>query len=86
MEQEVAQKGFESVSEIQLPSRFQPQQVVRLQFRKNDKPFLATVKGVHFYTGKVKYDLGLWLGDGSVDDPETETRIYNVDSAFLLPA
>lgn len=58
-------------------------QAVLLQFRKDDKPFAATVRGVHFYVGKVKYDLGLWLGDGSVDDPEYETRIYNVDSCFL---
>lgn len=63
-----------------------PNQVVRLQFRKSDEPFIATVRGVHLYMGKTKYDLGLWLGDGTVDNPEKETRIYNVDSEFVTPA
>jgi hypothetical protein len=58
-------------------------QVVKLSLRKNDDPFLATVRGVHVYANKIKYDLGLWLGDGSVDDPERETRVYNVDSALV---
>lgn len=71
---------------IQLPSALQPNQVAKLQFREKDEPLTATVRGVHFYPGKVKYDLGLWLGDGSVDDPERESRIYNVDSAFVSPA
>lgn len=73
-------------AEIQLPSALQPNQVCYLKFRKDDAKIIATVRGVHFYIGKVKYDLGLWLGDGSVDNPEYETRIYNVDSAFLTPA
>lgn len=72
-------------SSIELPSSCQPNQVVRLQFRKKDEPIIATVRGVHFFIGKVKYDLGLWLGDGTVDDPEYETRIYNVDSVFVTP-
>jgi hypothetical protein len=64
-----------------------PNQVVSLKFRDGDKPLNATVRGIHLYTGKkTKYDLGLWLGDGSVDDPERETRIYNVDSEFVTPA
>lgn len=71
---------------LQLPSSLQPNQVCRLQFRKEDAPLTATVRGVHFYIGKVKYDLGLWLGDGSVGNPEYETRIYNVDSVFVSPA
>lgn len=71
---------------ILLPSNLQPNQVAKLQFRMNDIPFNATVRGVHFFPGKVKYDLGLWLGDGSVDNPEYETRIYNVDSVFVTPA
>jgi DNA-binding transcriptional regulator WhiA len=61
-------------------------QVIYLQFRKEDKPITATVRGIHFYRDKTKYDLGLWLGDGSVDDPERETRIYNVDSEFVTPS
>lgn len=66
-----------------LPSAFQIDQVVSVQFKKGTYALSATVRGVHFYRGKVKYDLGLWLGDGSVDDPETETRIYNIDSIYV---
>lgn len=66
------------------PSLFELNQVVRLKL-KNEK-ITATVRGIHFYPGKVKYDLGLWLGDGSVDDPEYESRIYNVDSIFVTAA
>lgn len=93
-DEELSFKG-DSHDSIQLPSNLQPNQVCKflqpnqvckLQFRKDDKPFIATVRGVHFYVGKVKYDLGLWMGDGSVDDPEYETRIYNVDSVFCSPA
>lgn len=66
-----------------LPSSLQINQVCKLQFRPDDKPIYATVRCVHFTASKVKYDLGLWLGDGTVDSPEYETRIYNVDSAFV---
>lgn len=74
------------MEDIILPSNLQPNQVAKLKFRENDEPLTATVRGVHFYPGKVKYDLGLWLGDGSVDNPEYESRIYNVDSVFVSPA
>lgn len=66
-----------------LPSALQFNEVAKLQFRSTDNPITCTVRGIHFYSSKVKYDLGLWLGDGSVDNPETETRIYNVDSVFV---
>lgn len=68
-----------------LPSGFQVNQVVHVQFRSMDEPFTATVRCVHFYNNKVKYDLGLWLGDASVDNPESETRLYNVDCVFVTP-
>lgn len=68
---------------MHLPSTFQPLQVVKVKFRPNDIPFVATVRAVHFTVSKVKYDLDLWLSDGSVDNPEFETRIYNVDSVFV---
>lgn len=71
---------------VSLPNAFFVNQVVYLQFRKSDQPITSTVRGVHYYSNKVKYDLGLWLGDGSVDDPERETRIYNVDSEFITAA
>jgi len=80
-------KEFNNVV-LQTPSQFSLRQVVKLNFKRNSieiDPQYATVKGIHFYEGKVKYDLGLWLGDGSVDNPETESRIYNVDSIFLSP-
>lgn len=66
-----------------LPSAFQIDQAVGVRFVKGTEPITATVRGIHFYRGKVKYDLGLWLGDGTVDDPETETRVYNVDSIYV---
>ncbi len=76
----------EKENSMRLPSNLQPNQVCKLKFREDDNPITATVRGVHFYIGKVKYDLGLWLGDGTVDNPEYETRIYNVDSVFVTPA
>lgn len=77
-------KGFDQ--KVELPSSLQPHQVCRLKFRPEDNPILATVRCVHFSINKVKYDLGLWLGDGTVDNPEYESRIYNVDSMFVTPA
>jgi hypothetical protein len=35
------------------------------------------IKGVHFYPGKVKYDLELFGKDGET------TRIYNIDSVYV---
>jgi len=67
----------------QLPSKFQHGDMVR---------FLASVKitgvdsyasipaeilGIHFYPGKVKYDIEVQLGD------DLKSRIYNVDSALV---
>lgn len=62
-------------------SKFGINQVIKMKIK--DSTILATVRGVHFYEDKVKYDLALWLGDGSVDDPEWESRIYNVDSILV---
>lgn len=73
------------IAKLELPGMLQILQVVKLQFRKSDEPITATIKGVHIYRNKIKYDLGLWLGDGSVDDPERECRIYNVDAVFVTP-
>lgn len=42
-------------------------------------PFKAEIIAVHFYEGKVKYDLNLPTHDGP------PTRIYNIDSCFVLP-
>lgn len=78
------QSEYES-KQPQLPSRCQINQVIHVQLRQKDEPFTATIRGVHFYPGKVKYDLGVWLGDGTIDNPESETRLYNVDSVFVTP-
>lgn len=70
------------VGGIELPSQLQVKQVVKVKFTDEMLPLTATVTGVHFYIGKVKYDLAIWVGDGGND----ETRIYNVDSVFVSPA
>jgi hypothetical protein len=62
---------------------FTIKQVVKFKVKKDADYIYATVKGIHFYESKIKYDLALWLGDGSVDDPERESRIYNVEVEFL---
>lgn len=72
-------------SHVLFPSQLDLNQVVNLKFRETDQPLTCTIRAIHFYINKVKYDLGVWLGDGSVDNPETETRIYNVDSCFITP-
>lgn len=66
-------------------SLFSLNQVVKVRFRKDDKPFSATIRGIHFYPEKVKYDLGLWLDDGGNSESANndQTRIYNVDSCFV---
>lgn len=57
------------------PSRYQIGQYV--WFRLWSADIAATVLCVHFYEGKVKYDLELLGTDGD------KTRIYNVDSAYV---
>lgn len=70
---------------IELPSRFSINQVVKIQFVNHIESLLGTIRGIHFYPGKVKYDIGIWL-DGSNEDHLDETRIYNIDSVFLKEA
>lgn len=59
-----------------LPSRHKIGQPVWLRLWSHD--IIATVLCVHFYEGKVKYDLEL-LGDNG-----DKTRIYNVDSMYVV--
>lgn len=68
-----------------LPSAYQVDQVVKVKFKKEGESISATVRGVHFFRGKVKYDLGLWLDDGGVSESSSndQTRIYNVDSMYV---
>jgi hypothetical protein len=74
-----------SLGHTHYPSRHSLNQVVGIKFKESMEPMNATVIGIHFYEGKVKYDVSLWLGDGSVDDTHKATRVYNVDSCFILP-
>lgn len=62
----------------QLPSRLQPDQVARLQFFQEMEPLTCTIRTVHFTKSKVKYDVDIWLPG------KTSTRVYNVDSVFLV--
>lgn len=62
---------------IKLPSAFTISDAVIVSFW-NDLPKLrGLIHGVHFYEGKVKYDITVLGPD------DMETRIYNVDSAFV---
>ena len=45
-------------------------------------PITCTIRGVHNYQDKVKYDLELWLNE---EGNEVFTRIYNVDSKYVYP-
>lgn len=67
----------------QIPSQHQIGDMVKFlinqNFGDNPYPFTAEVKAVHFYAGKVKYDLEIPIVD------ESPTRIYNIDSCFVLP-
>lgn len=71
-------------------------QVAQLMFHSEMSPINVTIRGVHNYGKVIKYDLDLWLGDGSADgegykDEDTgilalqkRTRIYNIDSCFVF--
>lgn len=58
------------------PSRYEIGQSV--WFRLWSADIVAVVLCVHFYEGKVKYDLELLADDGD------KTRIYNVDSVYVV--
>lgn len=62
---------------LKLPSAFQHEQNVSITFFFPECRIFGIIKGVHFYGGKVKYDIELQGNEGST------TRIYNVDSAFV---
>jgi len=48
-------------------------------YGENPYPLRAEILAVHFYEGKVKYDLSIPVFDGP------PTRVYNIDSCFVLP-
>lgn len=61
---------------VNLPSQHAIGQPVWLRLWSHD--IIGTVLCVHFYEGKVKYDLELLGSDGD------KTRIYNVDSYYVV--
>lgn len=67
---------------IKLPSQHQIGDEVRVVFPTSQEEEVvacrAEVIAVHFYEGKVKYDTELKLS------PSNSTRIYNVDSVFVI--
>lgn len=73
------------VDESKLPSQFQHGDKVGFVCMPDDPnltsfpPIPAEVLAVHFYTGKVKYDLELMFVDNQ------RSRIYNVDSILVQP-
>lgn len=67
-----------------LPSRHQIGDRIKIefisvnrQFNPDDPDTSGRVIGVHFYPGKVKYDIEV-----GINEFET-TRIYNIDSLFV---
>lgn len=73
---------------LRLPSQHQIDDIIIVSFdininsyvekvTSNTINFEAVVKAVHFYPGKVKYDI-------EIETPEYTTRIYNLDSILLF--
>ena len=76
---------------VEYPSRFALNQGVKIYFSTNQYGEIntdtlalnGTVRGVHFYEGKVKYDIELfWTNENG----GVHTRIYNVDSLYVVAA
>lgn len=61
---------------IELPSQHQIGNEVWLTLWSS--PIASEIHAVHFYEGKVKYDLIVFGGNGD------QTRLYNVDSVFVV--
>lgn len=68
-------KEEEKIDEQSLPSQHQIEDKVWLKLWSATVP--VEILAVHFYPGKVKYDVEVFGDNGEV------TRLYNVDSAFL---
>lgn len=68
--------NLESLSKvITLPSQFQIGDAVWFRLWSTD--LVTEVLAVHFYPGKVKYDLKVLVGSGET------TRLYNIDSVYV---
>lgn len=76
-------KDAENPDTLLLPSAHQFDDEVFLRLWGDD--IIGRILGVHFYPGKVKYDLEVFAGDAQPETEKTEfTRLYNVDSAFVV--
>lgn len=64
---------------VLLPSRFKHNDPVFFKFGNTE--ICATIHAVHFTISKVKYDLDLFHTDANGED---YTRIYNVDSVYVV--
>lgn len=62
-----------------LPSQHQINDKVKFSLNKDKDAFDAKVITVHFYEGKVKYDIELPTEENG------KTRIYNVNSCYVIP-
>lgn len=73
----MAKQSRHIMEQLALNSRFQHGDDVSVIFIEGLEAFFGEIIGVHFYPGKIKYDIEL---------PFTlhgKTRVYNVDSIFV---
>lgn len=68
------------VEVFRLPSYFQPEDRADYYLGEGHTRVCAIIKKVHFTKSKVTYDLKLIWGEHN----EYQTRIYNVDSVFVV--
>jgi hypothetical protein len=73
-----------------LPSAFQHGEYVDLVISKENESYTGNhitackIIGVHFFPGKVKYDLETTVGFSDDHSERLVTRLYNIDSAFVF--
>lgn len=73
----------EHLPEVRLPSSFQPQDNAIFDFNKAG--IQAKILAVRFSNYKVKYDLEIYETPEDGKNEYLSTRIYNVDSVFVIP-
>lgn len=75
---------------IKLPSRFQINEEVVIDFGEAGMIHNAAIIKVHFTESKVLYDVEVIYDIKDTDEEDTfigkSTRVYNVDSVFVKPA
>lgn len=82
-EEIVDEKVFVRHSTEKLPSKHQIGDKVNIVFSQETDSIEAywltgRILAVHFYSGKIKYDVEIPIAD------ESPTRIYNLDSRFVI--